>query len=191
MKIFEKSPDRVCDVLIAGAGLAGLAAAIAFARAGFDVVCCGVDERTAGGRTVALLDRSVSVSQIAGAMVVDRARRSAAAHAADHRRYGGSVPRPPGRVPMRRNRPRRLRLERRERPGRRRARSSCGANARASSGCEPRRPVTSFLAKKRLPGSPTAVWSPVRSSSARTAAIRRQGVRRDFRLARTATRKAR
>ncbi len=60
MKIFEKSPDRVCDVLIAGAGLAGLAAAIAFARAGFDVVCCGVDERTAGGRTVALLDRSAA-----------------------------------------------------------------------------------------------------------------------------------
>jgi 2-octaprenyl-6-methoxyphenol hydroxylase len=49
-----------CDVLIAGAGLAGLAAALGFARAGFDVVCCGADERAGRGRTVALLDRSVS-----------------------------------------------------------------------------------------------------------------------------------
>ncbi len=51
---------RGCDVLIAGAGLAGLAAALGFARAGFDVVCCGADERAGRGRTVALLDRSVS-----------------------------------------------------------------------------------------------------------------------------------
>jgi 2-octaprenyl-6-methoxyphenol hydroxylase len=56
----EASADRICEVLIAGAGLAGLTAAIAFARAGFDVVCCGVDERTAGGRTVAMLDRSAA-----------------------------------------------------------------------------------------------------------------------------------
>ena len=51
---------RGCDVLIAGAGLAGLVAALGFARAGFDVVCCGADERAGRGRTVALLDRSVS-----------------------------------------------------------------------------------------------------------------------------------
>ena len=38
MKEVEKPATRVCDVLIAGAGLAGLTAAIAFARAGFDVV---------------------------------------------------------------------------------------------------------------------------------------------------------
>ena len=35
-------------------------AALGFARAGFDVVCCGADERAGRGRTVALLDRSVS-----------------------------------------------------------------------------------------------------------------------------------
>ncbi len=51
---------RGCDVLIAGAGLAGLVAALGFARAGFDVVSCGADERAGRGRTVALLDRSVS-----------------------------------------------------------------------------------------------------------------------------------
>jgi 2-octaprenyl-6-methoxyphenol hydroxylase len=52
--------DRVCDVLIAGAGLAGLTAAIAFARAGFDVVSSGAGERLARGRTVAMLDRSIA-----------------------------------------------------------------------------------------------------------------------------------
>jgi len=50
---------RAADVLVAGAGLAGLAAAFGFARAGFDIVCCGAGERTGRGRTVALLDRSV------------------------------------------------------------------------------------------------------------------------------------
>ncbi len=52
--------DRVCDVLVVGAGLAGLTAAIAFAQAGFDVVSCGADERFARGRTVAMLDRSIA-----------------------------------------------------------------------------------------------------------------------------------
>jgi 2-octaprenyl-6-methoxyphenol hydroxylase len=47
------------DVLIAGAGLAGLTAAYGMARDGFDVVCCGAAERTGRGRTVALLDQSV------------------------------------------------------------------------------------------------------------------------------------
>jgi 2-octaprenyl-6-methoxyphenol hydroxylase len=57
----RKTPAaRGSDVLIAGAGLAGLAAALGFARAGFDVVCCGVGERTGRGRTVALLDGSVA-----------------------------------------------------------------------------------------------------------------------------------
>lgn len=48
------------DVLIAGAGLAGLTAAFGLAQAGFDVVCCGAAERTGRGRTVALLDQSVA-----------------------------------------------------------------------------------------------------------------------------------
>jgi 2-octaprenyl-6-methoxyphenol hydroxylase len=51
---------RVSDVLVAGAGLAGLTAAFGLAQAGFDLVCCGAPERTGRGRTVALLDRSVA-----------------------------------------------------------------------------------------------------------------------------------
>jgi 2-octaprenyl-6-methoxyphenol hydroxylase len=51
---------RGADVLIAGAGLAGLTAALGFARAGFGVVCCAAAERTGRGRTVALLDQSVA-----------------------------------------------------------------------------------------------------------------------------------
>jgi 2-octaprenyl-6-methoxyphenol hydroxylase len=66
MKTLDKAADRVCDVLVAGSGLAGLAAAIAFARAGFDVVCCGRDERMAQGRTVAMLDRTVAYLESIG-----------------------------------------------------------------------------------------------------------------------------
>jgi 2-octaprenyl-6-methoxyphenol hydroxylase len=54
------------DVLIAGAGLAGLTAAYGMARAGFDVVCCGAAERTGRGRTVALLDQSVAFLKCLG-----------------------------------------------------------------------------------------------------------------------------
>ena len=56
----ETPAARASDVLIAGAGLAGLGAALGFARAGFDVVLCGAGERTGRGRTVALLDRSAA-----------------------------------------------------------------------------------------------------------------------------------
>lgn len=54
-------PDAVedCDVFVVGAGLAGLAAAIGFARAGFQVVSCGAADRLGHGRTVALLGRSI------------------------------------------------------------------------------------------------------------------------------------
>jgi 2-octaprenyl-6-methoxyphenol hydroxylase len=48
-----------CDVLVAGAGLAGLVAAIGLERAGFEVVLCGRPERLANGRTVALLESSI------------------------------------------------------------------------------------------------------------------------------------
>jgi 2-octaprenyl-6-methoxyphenol hydroxylase len=62
--------DKSCrsdpDVLIAGAGLAGLTAAYGLARAGFDVACCGTAERTGRGRTVALLNQSVAFSKSLG-----------------------------------------------------------------------------------------------------------------------------
>ena len=55
-----------CDILVVGAGLAGLAAAIGFAQADFDVVICGGPERVANGRTVALLDSSVRLMKAFG-----------------------------------------------------------------------------------------------------------------------------
>jgi 2-octaprenyl-6-methoxyphenol hydroxylase len=60
MTLGETPVARGPDVLIAGPGLAGLAAAVGFARAGFDVVLSGAGEPTGRGRTVALLDRSVA-----------------------------------------------------------------------------------------------------------------------------------
>jgi 2-octaprenyl-6-methoxyphenol hydroxylase len=56
----DESSRSDSDVLIAGAGLAGLTAAYGMARAGFHVVCCGAAERTGRGRTVALLNQSVA-----------------------------------------------------------------------------------------------------------------------------------
>jgi 2-octaprenyl-6-methoxyphenol hydroxylase len=56
----DESSRMESDVLIAGAGLAGLTAAYGMARAGFGVVCCGAAERTGRGRTVALLNQSVA-----------------------------------------------------------------------------------------------------------------------------------
>jgi len=50
-----------CDVFVVGAGLAGLAAAIDFARAGFSVVSCGAADRLGQGRTVTLLGRSIDL----------------------------------------------------------------------------------------------------------------------------------
>ena len=55
----QADAERACDVVVVGAGLAGLAAAIGLARAGFSVICCGAGERLGEGRTVALLGRSI------------------------------------------------------------------------------------------------------------------------------------
>jgi 2-octaprenyl-6-methoxyphenol hydroxylase len=56
----DEPGGRSSDILIAGAGLAGLATASGMAKAGFAVVCCGATERTGRGRTVALLNQSVA-----------------------------------------------------------------------------------------------------------------------------------
>ena len=73
MKKSEKSPDRVCDVLIAGAGLAGLAAAIAL-RPGRLRRRLLRRRRADRRRPDCRVARSLgSVSQIVGAMGVDRA----------------------------------------------------------------------------------------------------------------------
>lgn len=55
----HSSPDLQADVLVAGAGAAGLSAAIALAQAGFSVVCVGELDRRANGRTVALFEASL------------------------------------------------------------------------------------------------------------------------------------
>jgi 2-octaprenyl-6-methoxyphenol hydroxylase len=47
------------EILVVGAGLAGLAAAIGFAEAGFETILVGAPEPLANGRTVALLDGSM------------------------------------------------------------------------------------------------------------------------------------
>ena len=51
--------SAACDVFVVGAGLAGLAAAIGFARTGRRVISCGEVERLGQGRTVALLGGSI------------------------------------------------------------------------------------------------------------------------------------
>src|SRR6202453_3367062 len=71
----EPSPSD-SDVLIAGAGLAGLTAAFGMAKAEFDLVCCGAAERTGRGRTVALLDQSVGFLDSLG-LWADLQRRAA------------------------------------------------------------------------------------------------------------------
>jgi 2-octaprenyl-6-methoxyphenol hydroxylase len=59
--VIETKPGAAlsCEVLVVGAGLAGLVAAMGFERAGFDVILCGEPERLANGRTVALLESSI------------------------------------------------------------------------------------------------------------------------------------
>ena len=55
----QSEPTTACDVFVVGAGLAGLAAAIGFARAGRHVISCGPVERLGQGRTVSLLGGSI------------------------------------------------------------------------------------------------------------------------------------
>jgi 2-octaprenyl-6-methoxyphenol hydroxylase len=51
--------DRQADILVAGAGAAGLSTAITLAQAGFFVVCVGHVDTRANGRTVALFEASL------------------------------------------------------------------------------------------------------------------------------------
>ena len=67
LRMDEASGDALsCQILVVGAGLAGLVAAIGFEQAGFDVVLCGAPERIANGRTVALLESSVRLVRALG-----------------------------------------------------------------------------------------------------------------------------
>jgi 2-octaprenyl-6-methoxyphenol hydroxylase len=53
------TPEMQADVLVAGAGAAGLSTAIALAQAGFSVFCAGPIDRRPNGRTVALFEASL------------------------------------------------------------------------------------------------------------------------------------
>jgi len=53
------TPETQADILVAGAGAAGLSAAIALAQAGFSVVCVGHVDTRVNGRTVALFEASL------------------------------------------------------------------------------------------------------------------------------------
>lgn len=55
----SSTPETRADILVAGAGAAGLAAAIALADAGFSVACVGRVDRRANGRTLALFEASL------------------------------------------------------------------------------------------------------------------------------------
>ena len=70
------SSPKTSDVIVVGAGLAGAAAALGFARAGFAVTSCGEAERLGQGRTVALLGKSVDFFRELG--VWDRIESAAA-----------------------------------------------------------------------------------------------------------------
>jgi 2-octaprenyl-6-methoxyphenol hydroxylase len=55
----DKAADVDVDILVAGAGAAGLSAAIALNQAGFSVACVGRIDLRANGRTVALFEASL------------------------------------------------------------------------------------------------------------------------------------
>ena len=55
----QHAADMTAEIIVAGAGSAGLSAALAFAQSGFSVVCIGKIPAHAPGRTVALFDGSL------------------------------------------------------------------------------------------------------------------------------------
>lgn len=64
------SKDKVedtYDIIVSGAGAAGLAAAVALGRAGFTVLCAGRSDTTPNGRTVALFEGSLRFLREIGA----------------------------------------------------------------------------------------------------------------------------
>ena len=71
------NPDTHADILVAGAGAAGLSAALALVQAGFSVVCVGHVDRRANGRTVALFEASLRFYKSLGLWPHFRAKSAA------------------------------------------------------------------------------------------------------------------
>jgi 2-octaprenyl-6-methoxyphenol hydroxylase len=69
--------EEIADVAVVGAGLNGLAAAKAFALAGFSVLSCGPPERAGAGRTVALFGPSLELMSSFGLIDAVRTRGAA------------------------------------------------------------------------------------------------------------------
>ncbi|WP_051955790.1 FAD-dependent monooxygenase [Beijerinckia mobilis] len=56
----EPAPSSLsCDILVAGAGAAGLSVALGLAKSGFSVICAGLTQTRPNGRTVALFEGSL------------------------------------------------------------------------------------------------------------------------------------
>ncbi len=68
MAAAPSSPADTVDIAVVGAGLAGLAAALGFVRAGFSVICIGGAERAPPGRTVALFGASLDFLESLGVL---------------------------------------------------------------------------------------------------------------------------
>jgi 2-octaprenyl-6-methoxyphenol hydroxylase len=60
------APETHADILVAGAGAAGLSTALALAHAGFSVFCAGHVDTRANGRTVALFEASLRLYKALG-----------------------------------------------------------------------------------------------------------------------------
>jgi 2-octaprenyl-6-methoxyphenol hydroxylase len=87
--------ETQADVLIAGAGAAGLSTALALAHAGFSVVCVGHVDTRANGRTVALFEASLRFYKALGVWSRFRGKTAQLAKIAMIDSTGARFPVPP------------------------------------------------------------------------------------------------
>ncbi len=83
------------DVLVAGAGAAGLSAALALAKSGISVFCAGLVDRTANGRTVALFEASLRFYKALGVWQNFRGKTAPLARITMADATGAKLPVPP------------------------------------------------------------------------------------------------
>lgn len=83
------------DILVAGAGAAGLSTALALAKAGFSVFCAGHVDRSTNGRTVALFEASLRFYKALGLWCHFRGKTAPLARIVMVDATGASFPVPP------------------------------------------------------------------------------------------------